>query len=364
MDIFDNNETIITNENLFSDFYIPEKLPSREKEITEIAKVLKSVLNFQKSMNVALTGRPGTGKTIVSRYILYKLKEKNKDIKTIYISCNETMTFNSLLWNIIKNLSPEEKYSRFEDPRSKIDKLVNPMTVVVLDDLQKIVSRKELNSIIFWSSRTFSNIVFIYIYSSDITHKLDPDTLSSFKSSTKIIYFKSYSTEDLFKILKFRTEKGLKKGAITEGQLRKIAAYVAKESGDAREAIGILRLAAEISEQEGSDVVKDSHIEKAIDSYVFGEWISKISTLSPTLKDILLSYFLLFMDGRRVITPSDAYIKYKEISVKPVSYFWFSKYTTYLISEEFLKIEKTEKRKRYLTINVPEDVVKRVIEEM
>ena len=48
-----------------------------------------------------------------------------------------------------------------------------------------------------------------------------------------------------------------------EGVLAKCAAYAAREHGDARRALDLLRIAGEISERNSEDKVSEKHIDEA-----------------------------------------------------------------------------------------------------
>jgi cell division control protein 6 len=366
LDIF-SAPGIIVNESVFSPYYVPPTLVAREKQLFQLGKLLRPALFFQRPMNIYIYGPKGSGKTVTVRYALKKLKEKNEDIHIIYFSCLETNTFYKFVYLIAKYFRPDVSRISSMEAIEIIKKESKPLTIIVLDDIHTIRSKKELNSIVFWSSRVELPISFIYIAAKDITQRLEEDTISSFKMNLYQLYFGPYNANELYQILYQRARLGLREDSYDEALLRKIAAMVAKKSGDAREAIEILHYSAKIAEEENSNVIRPEFITRAVNEIEYGYWINKVKSLPPTLKYIVLTYILAKKDGKLPITTGEAYHNYyKKLAPNPISYYWFSKYTTYLINEEILEIVKRERSKRYINLNIPDEVlseIEKMVEE-
>jgi Cdc6-like AAA superfamily ATPase len=77
---------IIANFDILSEGYIPENIPGREAQITELKACLDPVAKRKKPMNVWLYGPPGTGKTSTSRYMLTQLKDAYR-VYGVYVNC-------------------------------------------------------------------------------------------------------------------------------------------------------------------------------------------------------------------------------------------------------------------------------------
>jgi len=56
--------------------YIPTHLPHRDEHIQRLAGILAPALHQSKISNVFVYGKTGTGKTIVTKFVLDKLEKK------------------------------------------------------------------------------------------------------------------------------------------------------------------------------------------------------------------------------------------------------------------------------------------------
>jgi len=91
--------------------------------------------------------------------------------------------------------------------------------------------------------------------------ELDPRVRSSL--SEEEIIFPPYNALQIQDILKQRAEKAFKENAVEAGVIEKCAAYAAKEHGDARRALELLRIAGELAERNNFDKVGMRHIDEA-----------------------------------------------------------------------------------------------------
>jgi cell division control protein 6 len=77
------------------------------------------------------------------------------------------------------------------------------------------------------------------------------------------ILFPPYNAIQLQKILKQRSKISFKKEILEEGLIEKCAAYAAREHGDARRALELLRVAGELAEREDANKVTIKHLDIA-----------------------------------------------------------------------------------------------------
>jgi cell division control protein 6 len=91
--------------------------------------------------------------------------------------------------------------------------------------------------------------------------KLDPRVRSSL--SEEEIVFNPYTILQLREILYDRAKLAFNDGAISQASINLCAAVAGRENGDARKAIDLLRVAAEIAERERSLMVTENHIRDA-----------------------------------------------------------------------------------------------------
>ncbi|MFQ5476911.1 MAG: Cdc6/Cdc18 family protein, partial [Nitrosopumilus sp.] len=77
------------------------------------------------------------------------------------------------------------------------------------------------------------------------------------------IIFTNYDVEQIKKILKERINEAFVDNSVEDAALNLCAASAAKEHGDARRAIDLLRVAGEIAERQQSEKVTKNHVEEA-----------------------------------------------------------------------------------------------------
>jgi cell division control protein 6 len=95
----------------------------------------------------------------------------------------------------------------------------------------------------------------------DFKDRLDPRVRSSL--SEEEVVFNPYTVDQLRQILHERSRLAFSEGAVTDGAINLCAAMAGREHGDARKAIDLLRIAAELAEREGANKVAESHVRAA-----------------------------------------------------------------------------------------------------
>jgi cell division control protein 6 len=88
--------------------------------------------------------------------------------------------------------------------------------------------------------------------------KLDPRVRSSLSEEEAV--FNPYTVEQLRQILYERSKLAFGEGAISDAAINLCAAMAGREHGDARKAIDLLRVAAELAEREGAAKVDEKHV--------------------------------------------------------------------------------------------------------
>jgi cell division control protein 6 len=248
--------------------YIPEKLLHRDEQINQIASILVSALRGDQPSNIMVFGKTGTGKTATAKYLGKEIKkaadnlpEPLKDVRYIYINCEIVDTQYGVLQNIgnhfIENFderipptgwSTERVYNILWEMIDKTPKVV----VVVLDEIDRFVY-KSGDDTLYHLTKINDDLknakISIIGISNDLkfTELLDPRVRS--RLSDEKIVFPPYDADQLKDILVQRAEMAFEKGVIGEGVIGLCAAVEANEHGDARRALDLLRVAAEIAER-------------------------------------------------------------------------------------------------------------------
>lgn len=276
--------------------------------------LFSSLIRNQRSSNLFIYGKPGTGKTAVTRYVISKLMERsneiNRPIRFSYINCRlagtEYRVASALARDVeiqvpFTGLAVREVFERF---KNKVMSDGHPV-ILVLDEVDSLVTRYG-DDLLYGLTRMNdeapkANVMIIGI-SNDVRFKeyLDPRVLSSL--SEEEIIFKPYTPEELEAILRDRVDLAFKKGSISNEAVALCAAISGAEHGDARKALDLLRIAGELAESEGSDRVGIPHINKARERIEQNRVVEVVRSLPLHSKLVLAAV----LDS---LSPSDARVK-------------------------------------------------------
>ena len=257
----------------------PEEILFRDEQIKQIALILAPILRGEKTSNLFLYGKTGTGKTLsiqwVKNELLKRFDKKNDFSLSIkYINCKLKKVSDTeyrILAEIIKKfggnipntgLPTQAVYNKFIDVVDSKKQLV----VLIFDEIDQVVkkiSNDFLYNLTRFNSELSKSQVCLVGISNNLTFldEIDPRVKSSL--SEEEIVFPPYNASQLKEILKKRSEKAFKKGVLQEGVISKCAAYAAREHGDARRALDLLRVAGELAERDNSKKIQLNHIDGA-----------------------------------------------------------------------------------------------------
>jgi cell division control protein 6 len=252
---------------LYPDF-VPERLPFRDKEISELVFCLKPASEGKKPTNVFVFGKPGTGKTVSLRFVLNELEEFSDRAKCLYINCFEFASRQVILAKITnflgyavpqRGLSYDEIFSKFV----AVLKSKKVVPVIVFDEAEQLLKSDEAKSLLYDLARLGEQqklsigLAFISNDNFFLTH-LDDRVRSSLQCSS--IPFEQYSPGELKEILRERVKFAFNDFVLEEDVVALCAAHAAKLGGDARIAVSVLLKAGRLAEREGAKKVSVKHV--------------------------------------------------------------------------------------------------------
>ena len=332
-------ENYLTKNNIFEDKkalqsnHSPEKIPHREAQIKEIASIFAPSLKLEKPSNLFLYGQTGTGKTLSIKHIkntLLEIAEKNNvPLKIIYVNC-KLKKVSDTEYRLIAQLAREfgkdipvtglptdEVYNIF----FKAIDVEKCLLILILDEIDELV-KKTGDKILYNLTRINAELQNTQVSIVGISNNalfrddLDPRVKSSL--SEEELIFPPYNAIQLQDILNQRAKEAFKKETISEGVIAKCAAYAAREHGDARRAIDLLRVAGEIADRENSPKVELKHIDEA-EKRIERDRIIEISSTQPKQSQATLFSIIELQNQRKKtrsrepIFAGEVYDHYKKI---------------------------------------------------
>ena len=302
--------------------YIPEKLPHREDQIRLLGETVAPVLKDARCSNIFIYGKTGTGKTAVTKYVLSHLESKAKEygarVKFCYINCrmtgSEYRVFASLSLSMgmvvpFTGFSVGEVFDRF---RNSLEP-TRTILIIVLDEIDALIKERgdgllyELTRINETLSKSRVSIIGI---SNDLRLKefLDPRVLSSLSEEEMV--FRPYDAGELRNILLERSKLSFREGALSESALSICSALAAAEHGDARRALDLLRVAGEVAERQGAELITEEHVREAEKHIEHNKVVEALKNLTLHSKLVLLSVYHL---NKSSATTGEIYDVYNEL---------------------------------------------------
>ncbi len=345
------SERLFLNREAMRPTYMPDLLPHREQEINNLASILVPALLDETPSNVFIYGKTGTGKTAVTKFIgkelLKKGDETGNKVNFIYINCEVVDTQYRLLQNIanhfIDDWSERIPFTGWptDEVFAKLKQMIEKqggVTVIILDEVDKLKGDEALYNLSRINTDLQKAKVSIVGISNDLkfTEFLDPRVKSSLGEENMI--FPPYDAGELQDILNQRVEIALKKGTIDGEVVPLCSALAAQEHGDARRALDLLRMSAELAERCKSPRITKKHVKLAQNKIEIDRITEVVRTLPTQSKLILLAILLQEEYNRKnettgTITTGEVYEIYKELSKKSRSDSLTQRRITDLISE-------------------------------
>jgi len=317
---------LFKNKIILQSNYTPEHITHRDEQIEQIAKILAPALRGDKPSNVFIYGKTGTGKTLTARYTAQHLetvaRQKKIPLKVIYLNCKLKKLADTeyrLIAQLLREygreipatgLPTDEVYHIFFNT---VDKEKQNL-ILILDEIDQLIG-KEGDELLYNLTRINSELknaqITLIGISNDLTFTdtLDPRVKSSLGEEE--IVFPPYNALQIQQILKERAKLAFAPEALEEGLLEKCAAYAAREHGDARRALELLRVAAELAERENNSQVAIEHLDKA-EHKIESDRILESVTNQPKQYQVALFSILFACSQKQGVYTGEIYSLYEQ----------------------------------------------------
>ena len=323
--IFDNlgKKTVFKDKKPLDHRFLPENLPHRNEQIMQIAKYWSEALNNVTPSDVTLYGKTGTGKTAAAKFAKEQLNEAAKDknvfVRVEYIRCTDYTTEYQVIAQLCQQLGrnvPHRGWTKgeivntFRDIFRQTSFGKKLILIVILDEID-ILLEKDVDGILYTLTRTDNVSILSISNYVDFKKFIKPRVMSSLRD--KEIVFPPYGADQLADILSERAELAFDEGVLEDDVIPLCSAMAAKEEGDARYALDLLRTAGEIAVDEDSDIVRGEYVRQAKDVIEHNKVTDIIRTL-PSQQQRVLEAILILTQQNEEITSGKLYDTYKEVS--------------------------------------------------
>ena len=303
--------------------FLPEKLVHREEQIRQIAKYWVDALNQVTPSNVTLYGKTGTGKTAASKFAREQLidaaSHKNVFVKVEYIRCTDYTTEYQVIAQLCQKLGrdvPNRGWTKGEIVNTfrdifKTNAFGKKLILIVILDEIDILLDKDGDGILYTLTRTDNVSVLSISNYLDFRNLIKSRVTSSLND--KEIVFPPYGADQLSDILSERAQLSFNDDVLDSDVIPLCSAMAAKEEGDARYALDLLKNAGELAFDENAEKVTSEHVRIAKDRIEHNKVTEIIQTLPLQQQRVLEAILNLTKQGDE-ISSGKLYDEYKELS--------------------------------------------------
>ena len=325
-------DSLFIDRKAFEHAFEPSNLPHREQEVDALVRNLVDALNGHIPSNMLLYGVPGSGKTVVTRFVLSQLLEKGNEmghpVQTYEINCRNVDTKYRVVQTLASQLKQNGDYlipftgwptdRVLETLIERMDR-VGGVHILVLDEIDNLVAKA--GSDLLYSLTNMNTLLrnarcCIIGISNDLnfTQELDPRVSS--RLSQEDVVFHPYGAQEIQDILQERVKMGLKINSLEVGVIPLCSALAAQEHADARRALDLLRISVQKAEQRSQQKVDPKHVRLAQSQLEHDQVTPVLRTLPLHQKLVLFCVIINEENGLRNISTGEIFRTYSEACMK------------------------------------------------
>ena len=278
-ELFVREDPIFAHKELLEISHLPDegRIVGRDEEMRNLANAVNPAIFGQSPSNVLIYGKTGTGKSLCAKHISRRLVETaEEELVTadfVYVDCAQDSTETQSVQTIASDLNDPEKTgitipdkgiatSTYYKRLWNILDQEYDVVIIILDEIDKL----EDDDILMQLSRAgeAGKVSDCKIGVIGISNKIkykEKQLNERVKSSLceREFVFPPYDAPQLNKIMSARQD-AFRDGVLADGVIPRAAALAAREHGDARQAIDILRYAGEIAQSRGAPKVTEEFV--------------------------------------------------------------------------------------------------------
>ena len=332
-EVFDNvlrytSELYRGSREVLRESYLPSRLPHREHQIRQVAEILAPALRGDLPSNLLIYGKIGTGKTAVVAQVRTDMQRRTDGrgrVTFISVNCGNIDTPYSLLQTIGNTLAAADEeriptgwsLDRVQGAMRQLMDARDGTMILILDEIDRLVARSG-DGVLYTLSQVNTELksarMILVGISNDLkfTNHLDARVRS--RLNEEKILFPPYDAPQLQDILRDRAKEAFKEGVLDAGVIERCAAYAALENGDARRALALLRVAADVAERDRAKRITSDHVVRAKSRLEQDIIIDCCRTLPPHCKVLLYAILQAFERRRSGVLTGEVYDGYARLS--------------------------------------------------
>ncbi|ADJ15056.1 Cdc6/Cdc18 family protein [Halalkalicoccus jeotgali] len=280
-ELFIRDDPIFVNKELLEINHLPDegRIVGRDEEIKLLANAVNPAIFGQSPSNILIYGKTGTGKSLCAKHVSGRLvdaaESEGVTAAFAYVDCAQDTTETQAVQTIASSLNrPQATGINIPDKGistatyyKRLWRILDEsydVVLILLDEIDKLAD----DAILMQLSRageagklTDCKIGVVGI-SNKIRYKDRMDERVKSSLCEREFVFPPYDASQLGEIMEARRD-AFREGVLDGGVIPRAAALAAREHGDARKAIDILRYAGEIAQSTGAERVQEGFVTDA-----------------------------------------------------------------------------------------------------